>query len=794
VPSWWEFNQTLLAEIVARFIRDSDPPAAMADGVRKLSLADLPIVDISQHVHDAFAGADWFHLLSVLDGTTPNACHIALTTLARAGLLRVVVSTNFDRLVEKAFAWSDQPLDVVVPDRHWQPPGPGGGQPQPCVLMKVHGSVGAGESMIDLAFQKNQGLPIAATTWIERVAATSAVLVIGYSGSDLAVSGDYLGLMAAATSVPWLRWLKRPGSIPHPRAAEIVAACGSRGAFLTGQLPEALAELGIELEHPVAESSAPAPLETRIRQWLSQPHIDGDVCGVLLARLLETSGRTESAAALRGYLAGRLKATVGRGVDIVGLVRASLVIAQLGNDTMDTDRKSSLELLELAIRIDDTIAHEMPAPTRSADAKLEHALNRSGVLLNLSTLRLLDNDRDSAATLRDEAAQLIERVELPQQYRRRSSLRFVDGLFAYLDGDARTALVQWRLSTWDALSSGDRRQAAKMLTNRAMVALQIGEPDLAAVFRDMAAKLVGTDPPTSEPNPTGDQPAGESLDVLIARCRAEAPDAEGRLDEVLTSVFFHLDVAPEQRGWTVDELVRIHDIAEVAALPTLLLLAAEQALGYRRPDATVRAQAAAETWRRAEEPLMLHEVHRSALRDLGATVAQLGIMSHQIHDERSAYNAFVAGARILSVAGDASETERALLYACDALLAADQRSDAEVLLDRIAAVAPRQLLPVIEARRVKAATRRLLATDNPTKGALSELRSRIETLRRFADDTSLGEGLAYASQAEAAVGNSAVALNQAREAKQLLSRTASELQEALDVLIDDLEDESKSAN
>ena len=125
VPSWWEFNQTLLAEIVARFIRDSDPPAAMADGVRKLSLADLPIVDISQHVHDAFAGADWFHLLSVLDGTTPNACHIALTTLARAGLLRVVVSTNFDRLVEKAFAWSDQPLDVVVPDRHWQPPGPG---------------------------------------------------------------------------------------------------------------------------------------------------------------------------------------------------------------------------------------------------------------------------------------------------------------------------------------------------------------------------------------------------------------------------------------------------------------------------------------------------------------------------------------------------------------------------------------------------------------------------------------------------------------------------------------------
>lgn len=115
------------------------------------------------------------------------------------------------------------------------------------------------------------------------------MLVLGFSGADLTHGDDYLGLRAAADRTPWLGWNVRPDAAPLPRAAEILAACGIRGHVLSGDLPGLLASLGIRLVEVVgAESNAQRRLGDAVERWTTE--VDGDFCGVALARLLDLAG------------------------------------------------------------------------------------------------------------------------------------------------------------------------------------------------------------------------------------------------------------------------------------------------------------------------------------------------------------------------------------------------------------------------------------------------------------------------------------------------------------------------
>ena len=102
VPSWWGFNQAVLAELRRRFLTEHEPPKRANAALRRLSLDDLDVAEFSQLVSDAFAGATWFEVLDALDGSSPNANHDALAAWAGDGSLRAVVTTNFDTLIERA--------------------------------------------------------------------------------------------------------------------------------------------------------------------------------------------------------------------------------------------------------------------------------------------------------------------------------------------------------------------------------------------------------------------------------------------------------------------------------------------------------------------------------------------------------------------------------------------------------------------------------------------------------------------------------------------------------------------
>lgn len=157
--------------------------------------------------------------------------------------------------------------------------------------------------------------------------------MLGFSGADLDLGDDYLGLRAAAAHTPWLGWNVRPGGVPHVRAAEILAACGDGGDLVEGDLPRALETLGLPALSLTAHTRGSQDrLGCAVERWLRQDGCDAAVCGIAMARLLAAAGRVTAADALRSRLRTTTRRDLRQGLALDATVRASLVLGQLGID------------------------------------------------------------------------------------------------------------------------------------------------------------------------------------------------------------------------------------------------------------------------------------------------------------------------------------------------------------------------------------------------------------------------------------------------------------------------------
>lgn len=365
VPSWWEFNEAVLAGLREGYASSFEAPVRARGALERLSLEWLDLPEFSQIVHNAFAGPTWFRLLGLLDGDAPNATHRMIASLADDGVLRVVATTNFDTLLERAMP-SAAVRNALVDD----PPG------AETTVIKLHGTANLPESIVDLATQKRRGIDAAWRSWLEEVFATHCVLVIGFSGADLGLGDDYLGLRAAADRTPWLAWNIRASSAPHPKALEIVTACGTRGRLLCGDLPAVLVKLGVRVASvPATPETTDARVRAAVTEWLAEPQVDSDVCGIALARLLMAADRRSAAEALRGAIRTRVRRRLRRGASLDGAARASLVLGQLATD--DEHEARSMKDLDLA--------------ERALRAVVQHLRRRDGELLERAQIEYAKN-------------------------------------------------------------------------------------------------------------------------------------------------------------------------------------------------------------------------------------------------------------------------------------------------------------------------------------------------------------------------------------------------------------------
>ena len=106
LPSWSEVNRIVVRSLAASAASAVGEPLAAraADMILARHEQEKLPPEYQAQVLAEFLHDRYFEVLRHLDSDHPNPTHLAIAWLARLGCVRAVITTNFDRVLEAAFA------------------------------------------------------------------------------------------------------------------------------------------------------------------------------------------------------------------------------------------------------------------------------------------------------------------------------------------------------------------------------------------------------------------------------------------------------------------------------------------------------------------------------------------------------------------------------------------------------------------------------------------------------------------------------------------------------------------
>ena len=174
LPSWWQMNEEVIRALCNQIIPYVPPGKAdywaQAINERRDSRRFPP--EFQAELITKHFGHTYFDVLSCLDGDTPNTVHLAIAELAKAGHVRAVITTNFDRVLEAAFTQAETPFDVHFSQAHFETLATSldtAFDKPACQLIKLHGSVADPLTLVDTLAQRMRGLSPAVVTCLDHL-------------------------------------------------------------------------------------------------------------------------------------------------------------------------------------------------------------------------------------------------------------------------------------------------------------------------------------------------------------------------------------------------------------------------------------------------------------------------------------------------------------------------------------------------------------------------------------------------------------------------------------------------
>jgi len=296
LPGWTALNALIVDALCTRLESALQRPGAFRELRTRIdaqrSAARFP-PEYQAQIIEEMCGERYFHALQALDIDVVNGAHDGIAALAKAGRLKAIVTTNFDRLVERALERRGVDYEIAIDDDGYARVREGGKLP----VIKIHGCVSAHLSMIDTLKQRTRGRsrhlqdcldPLHGAYW----------LYLGFSAADLDGNPSYLGLRAGAARSPGATYLSYPGNPTLGPGAEVLRkAYGDRGHFIVADTASHLRELCAATEAPqpdviaAAEAVGPRLVAERLGAWADGLSVAS--AGLCLAAILEAIGEAE---------------------------------------------------------------------------------------------------------------------------------------------------------------------------------------------------------------------------------------------------------------------------------------------------------------------------------------------------------------------------------------------------------------------------------------------------------------------------------------------------------------------
>ncbi len=248
LPSWWEVNHIIL-DSLTNLSSSINPEIHSFTNSIKLREEEgkLPPEYVSEIISDRI-GESYFEVLQGLEGDIPNQIHLWLATLAKIGKIKLIITTNFDTLIEKAFKMVGASIKVYVDPKEYKEIPKllenSNEDDNSCLLLKLHGTATRPETCIDTLKQRKQGLDHKITQVLNIIGKQNFWIFLGYSGADLDAEPNYLGLRHRMNDSPGYLWLFLENAKPPKAVIELSDLYGNdRGIIDYGTLPNWLDNL-----------------------------------------------------------------------------------------------------------------------------------------------------------------------------------------------------------------------------------------------------------------------------------------------------------------------------------------------------------------------------------------------------------------------------------------------------------------------------------------------------------------------------------------------------------------------
>lgn len=230
-PSWWALMNDLLKTTFE----------AVPDELAHLRQI-LATGDVSRQPEEIMESFYFFlkeRLLTVfelLERGEPNANHVALAKLAKAGKLKAILTTNFDRFIERALVAEGVEFQLVVTSKEFADYMATG-----CkrfAVLKIHGTVDRPETIVAVANHYKVAFALEKQQVFSHLLQTCPTLFVGYSGWDFEHTNYQQFWSEQDEDGPPVYWLKGQGFSGGPNLRHVLGKhLGPRLRVGEGTLP-----------------------------------------------------------------------------------------------------------------------------------------------------------------------------------------------------------------------------------------------------------------------------------------------------------------------------------------------------------------------------------------------------------------------------------------------------------------------------------------------------------------------------------------------------------------------------